>query len=92
MARVFGTAMSGNCSQRPELVEQALPLSVKIAALPSRGGPAILGRLFEPLGYTVKVKRHPLDETFAEWGESPYYEVQLDGEVRLRICYRTCTC
>jgi 3' terminal RNA ribose 2'-O-methyltransferase Hen1 len=84
MARVFGTAMSGNCSQRPELVEQALPLSVKIAALPSRGGPAILGRLFEPLGYTVEVKRHPLDETFAEWGESPYYEVQLHGEVRLQ--------
>lgn len=84
MARVFGTAMAGNCSQRPELVEQPLPLTAKIAALPSRGGPASIGRLFEPLGYQVEVSRHPLDETFSEWGESPYYEVQLQREVRLQ--------
>ena len=84
MARVFGTAMAGNCSQRPEPVEQALPLTARIAALPSRGGPSFIGRLFEPLGYQVELKRHPLDETFAEWGESPYYEVQLQREVRLQ--------
>jgi 3' terminal RNA ribose 2'-O-methyltransferase Hen1 len=84
MARIFGTAMAGNCSQRPELVGQPLPLTAKIAALPSRGGPAFIGRLFEPLGYKVEVSRHPLDETFSEWGEGPYYEVQLQREVRLQ--------
>ena len=84
MSRIFGTAMAGNCSQRPELVNQALPLSATIAALPSRGGPAILGRLFEPLGYEVVLSRHTLDESFPEWGDSPYYKVHLKGQVRLQ--------
>lgn len=44
----------------------------------------LLRRLFEPLGYEVSVERHPLDETFPEWGESPYYTVSLNGTIRLQ--------
>jgi 3' terminal RNA ribose 2'-O-methyltransferase Hen1 len=40
--------------------------------------------LFEPLGYTVTVRGYPLDETFPDWGQSPYFTVELEGEVRLR--------
>jgi 3' terminal RNA ribose 2'-O-methyltransferase Hen1 len=40
--------------------------------------------MFEPLGYEVTAQHHPLDEKFPEWGESPYYTVQLSGTVRLR--------
>jgi 3' terminal RNA ribose 2'-O-methyltransferase Hen1 len=84
IARVYGTALSGRCAQRPELPERALPLSARIAALPSRGGRSFLNRLFEPLGYSVEVACHPLDEAFPEWGDSPYYDVRLAAEVRLQ--------
>ena len=33
--------------------------------------------MFEPLGYTVEAVRHPLDERFPEWGESPYFSVTV---------------
>ena len=53
IVRVFGTALSGRCEERPELVEQAMPLQACLAAVPSRGGAAVLRQLFEPLGYRV---------------------------------------
>ena len=34
-------------------------------------------RIFEPLGYDVEAIRHPLDERFPEWGESPYFSVTI---------------
>src|SRR6185503_14184021 len=39
---------------------------------------------FEPLGYEVSVGRHELDDHFPEWDGSPYYTVELRGNVRLR--------
>ena len=81
LADVFGSAMSGKCSERPELAGLPLPLEVKIAAVPCRGGEAILRRLFEPLGYTVQVQQHTLDTKFPEWGASPYFTVTLSGTV-----------
>jgi len=44
----------------------------------------VLRRLFEPLGYRLHAVDHPLDEQFPEWGESRYYTVDLQGELRLR--------
>jgi 3' terminal RNA ribose 2'-O-methyltransferase Hen1 len=84
IARVFNTALAGRSSTRPELPEEVLPLRVRIAALACTGGEDVLRRLFEPLGYTVHAVQHPLDERFPEWGESPYFTVELDGELRLR--------
>jgi 3' terminal RNA ribose 2'-O-methyltransferase Hen1 len=84
IARVFNTALAGRSSTRPELPEEVLPLHVHIAALACAGGEDVLRRLFEPLGYTVHAVQHPLDEQFPEWGESPYFTVELDGELRLR--------
>ncbi len=83
LAQVFGSALKGQCQEMPELAETTLPLHVKIAVLPSRGGASILHRLFEPLGYEVSAKRHGLDETFPEWGDSSYYTVVLKKETRL---------
>jgi 3' terminal RNA ribose 2'-O-methyltransferase Hen1 len=39
--------------------------------------------LFEPLGYTVAATHHALDEQFPEWGEGPYYTVQLSHTLPL---------
>jgi 3' terminal RNA ribose 2'-O-methyltransferase Hen1 len=83
IARTFGTAMTGKSKERQELADTPVPLEVRIAVLPCRGGEVLLRRLFEPLGYEVMATRHPLDEEFPEWGESPYFTVMLKATVRL---------
>jgi 3' terminal RNA ribose 2'-O-methyltransferase Hen1 len=69
IGEVYGTALAGRSRERPDLVERALPLEASLAAVPCRGGEALLRRLFEPLGYTLAARRHPLDERFPEWGD-----------------------
>lgn len=83
IAQVLGSALRGDCKEIPALAETAIPLHARIAVLPCRGGEQILQRLFEPLGYQVTAVRHGLDENFPEWGESPYYTVDLVKETRL---------
>lgn len=82
IAQVFGSAMAGRCKDRPELVETKLPLEAAIAVLPVRGGD-LVRRLFEPLGYAVEAHRHPLDDRFPDWGESPYHAVRIAGTATL---------
>ena len=77
IAQVLGSALKGRCSDRQDLVDKAIPLTVRISVLPSRGGQQILNRLFEPLGYQVSTQGFELDENFPEWGQSPYYTVEL---------------
>lgn len=79
ISRVFGTALSGRCNHRPELVETAIPLNVSINVLPVRGGMNFLHRVFEPLGYEVEATGFPLDQQFPEWGESPYFSVRISA-------------
>lgn len=81
---VFGSAMAGKSKERQELVDTPLPLKTSISVLPCRGGEAFLRRLFEPLGYAVSATRHSLDDKFADWGDSPYLTVTLEGRVPLR--------
>jgi 3' terminal RNA ribose 2'-O-methyltransferase Hen1 len=84
ISQVFGSALGGRCKDRPELPAQSLPLTVRISALPCRGGGADLPeRLFAPLGYEVAAEPHPLDPAFPEWGESAYFTVTLTGNLRL---------
>jgi 3' terminal RNA ribose 2'-O-methyltransferase Hen1 len=83
IAQVYGSALSGRCKDRPDLADTPIPLQAKLAVLPCRGGEAFLRRLFEPLGYAVTARRHPLDERFPEWGEAPYFTVELSACHRL---------
>ena len=78
ISRVFGSALSGKCKERPELVKTAIPLSAKVSILPCRGGETLLRRLFEPLGYTIEAERHTLNTQFPEWGDSRYFTVTLE--------------
>jgi 3' terminal RNA ribose 2'-O-methyltransferase Hen1 len=77
IAKVFRSALSGQCKDYPELAMLAMPLCAKLAVLPCRGGVDFLVRLFEPLGYTVQATPHILDEHFPEWGNSAYFSVEL---------------
>src|SRR5947209_12585704 len=42
IARVFNSALAGKCAARPELVDEVLPLRVRMAAVGCTGGEEIL--------------------------------------------------
>ena len=78
LSRVFRSAMTGVCKDKPELATAKLPLEIGITALPCRGGEEMVRRLFEPLGYAVASSGALwADENFPEWGMSPYLNVTL---------------
>ncbi|MEK6477098.1 3' terminal RNA ribose 2'-O-methyltransferase Hen1 [Catalinimonas sp. 4WD22] len=85
IAKAFSTAMNGTCANRPEAVDKVMPFEVSLSALPApKGGELLIRKLFEPLGYEVRVERQMLDENFPEWGESKYYHLKLTGQTRLQ--------
>ena len=66
----------------PVLLE--IPVEVKIAALPCRGGEEVLQRLLASLGGSLKTEAHPLDPERPDLGRSPYFSVTLRAAGRLR--------
>ena len=84
LSRVLGTAMSGRSKERQELADSALMWTATIAAVPCRAKESLLADLFTPLGYAIEAQRHPLDASFPEWGEGPYFTVRVTGNVRLQ--------
>ncbi len=83
IAQVFSTALNGRCKELPELAQTPIPLIAKLSVLPCRGGEGFLRQLFEPLGYSVSVQGYILDEKFPDWGQSPYYTVELQHTITL---------
>ncbi|MEU6350377.1 3' terminal RNA ribose 2'-O-methyltransferase Hen1 [Streptomyces sp. NPDC047072] len=79
LSAVFSSAMRGVCTARPELPGQARPLRIEVPVLPARGGPDLVRRLFEPLGWEVRVEAVPLDVEFPEWGDSRYVRLELES-------------
>lgn len=88
LGRALGTAMTGRSKDRQELAEKKIPLVAELSVVACGAGDGLIRELFEPLGYRVETKRHPLDEKFPEWGDGPYYAVRLEAETRLRDLLR----
>ncbi|MEU0672980.1 3' terminal RNA ribose 2'-O-methyltransferase Hen1 [Streptomyces sp. NPDC006172] len=80
LSAVFSSAMRGVCTAKPELPSQARPLRIEVPVLPARGGPGLVRRLFEPLGWTVDVEPVALDAEFPEWGDSRYVRLVLRSQ------------
>ena len=80
IARVFGSALGGRSKDRPELAATPLPLEATVAALPCRGGEAVVRRLFEPLGYCVRV-----DASADDGGAEPRRYRNLSLEAKLPL-------
>ncbi|MER6350559.1 3' terminal RNA ribose 2'-O-methyltransferase Hen1 [Streptomyces sp. NPDC001634] len=80
LSGVFSSAMKGVCAAKPELPGLPRPLRIEIPALPARGGPDLVRRLFEPLGWTVTAEPVALDAEFPEWGDSRYVGLVLESE------------
>jgi len=79
LSSVFSSAMKGVCNARPERAAQLLPLRIEVPALPARGGPELVRRLFEPLGWAPTVEPVALDTEFPEWGDSRYVRLVLES-------------
>lgn len=77
IAQVFGTALAGNCKDRPTLVTTPIPLEVRVPAISCRSGDELLVRLFQPLGYELDIARRPLDEANPAWGDSNVFALTL---------------
>ncbi|MFF4047388.1 3' terminal RNA ribose 2'-O-methyltransferase Hen1 [Streptomyces chartreusis] len=80
LSAVFSSAMRGVCNARPERAAEPLPLRIEVPSLPARGGPELVRRLFEPLGWAVTVEPVPLDVRFPEWGDSRYVRLVLESQ------------
>ena len=87
IAQAYRSALAGQSKDRPELATTAIPLEARVAVVPSRGGEALLRRLFEPLGWRVAVEPHALDAAASSlalgMGESRYYTLTLTGTRRV---------
>jgi 3' terminal RNA ribose 2'-O-methyltransferase Hen1 len=84
LSRLFSTALSGRSKERPELAGQPIDLEIGLPVVPCRGGPPVLRRLFEPLGYQVNAQPIPLDPDRPDWGDSQYLAVRLTGTLTVR--------
>ncbi|MDX3450908.1 3' terminal RNA ribose 2'-O-methyltransferase Hen1 [Streptomyces sp. ME02-8801-2C] len=80
LSAVFSSAMKGQCRAKPELPDQARPLSIEVPALPARGGADLVRKLFEPLGWTVTAEPVALDSEFPDWGDSRYVRLVLESD------------
>lgn len=83
LGRLFTTALNGKSIERQLLAETEIPLVAKLPVIAVRGGEDLVRRLFEPLGYTLEISRLPLDDRFAEWGESPYVALEVRATTTL---------
>jgi hypothetical protein len=66
LAEVFGSVIHGYGETEPALADQAMPFEVAMPVLFSKGGPVLVRRLFEPLGYRVAAQPVPYDAQIAE--------------------------
>lgn len=85
LGKVFGDALAGRCTARPELVDHVWDVSVLIPSVPVRGTltPA---DVFEPLGWSVTARAEPLTPT--EWGDSDFVTLTLSGRFTVRDSLR----
>jgi 3' terminal RNA ribose 2'-O-methyltransferase Hen1 len=86
ISKVYSSALNGQCKDRPELVDIPMPLEATLAVVRVGGkeGEDNIKRLFEPLGYDLDVKRHPLDPQFPAWGDSWYYTITLRNTLTIK--------
>lgn len=83
IVRIFGTAMTGRCDKRQELADTPLKLTACLYSLKDGADTELAKEMFEPLGYTVSTQRTKLDDSFPEWGISPYIDLTISGTVKL---------
>ena len=87
ISQVFGSALQGRCKDRPELATTPIPLVGPARRAAGAGRRDVPAGGVRAAGLRGRGERHPLDERFPEWGESPYFSVTVaQGRPRCRTC------
>ncbi len=81
LGQVFRSAIRGTSRERPRLAAQALPLRVRLPAVPA--SEQLAQRVLAPLGWQVTASAIALDPAFPQWGASKYCALTLTGTLRL---------
>lgn len=82
--KFFGTALSGRCKERPDLVDKPLDLVVTLPSLAPRARVNLVARLFEPLGYAVERLSSTQQISDEAASEASGYGVKLSTTSTLR--------
>lgn len=77
IGKLFGTALSGRCKDRPELATTPIPLVLHLPVVACPGDGSLIEDLFGPLGWTAETAPIALDDQHPEWGASRYFAVTL---------------
>jgi len=79
IAKVFGSALGGRTTTRPDLATLELPLSATVGPIRVHGGVAVIERLFCPLGYRI------ITEPVATQGAPPrHWMLTVSAATRLQ--------
>ncbi len=84
IAKVYGSALKGKSTDRPDMVNYPLSLTIQLTALPCPHGEGLLYDLFMPLGYELTVEPYPLDEQFPSWGDGHYVTLTMANTAPLK--------
>ena len=82
MARTLSEAMRGRSRERQELAGSAIPLAARVGPVAARD-PAMVRRLFEPLGYSVAEERGDAVPGRSAYGPSSHAVLSLRATTRL---------
>lgn len=77
ISKVFGTAMAGNCKEKPDSVNSKKEFEVELSTVSYHGHEFLIDELFKPLGYSVEYTRLEYDKSFPQWGQSPFCHLKL---------------
>ena len=82
LTRTLGSALAGQSAERPERVDEVMPLEATLSAVHAPGGERVIRKAFEPLGYVV-------DCRWVDGGPSPTVaSVTLRGNKSVRDLLR----
>ena len=88
LSKVLSSAMNGNCRDRAQLVEVAIPLTAELHVVSCKGGAHLIEQMFGPLDFQIEATRLPRDSEHPEWGESSLYTLKLSATKTLSTFLR----
>ncbi len=59
LTRTLGSALAGQSADRPDRVDEVMPLEATLSAIHAPGGEVVIRKAFEPLGYLVECRWVP---------------------------------
>jgi len=88
LSQTFGSALAGRAVEAVERVEEPWPLEAMLSAVHAPGGEGVIRKAFEPLGYAVECRWHPVDDRELAWGGPSVATVTLRGVKPVRDLLR----